>query len=796
MIDQLTMPADQVERRFSSRSAKLFRPASVNINFNDLGGGTAGSFGVTACGSGLPQNSSAALQFAISGASGGYSGNNYSAPLNLSSCPGGSQSRPYNLTLAVDNTQQTERVSFGFVANVSTTHLPGPYTLPVSGCTWEYNLTVGMLNGTPTRVGSTPEIVLQGNPSGSSSCAGGAKTFLRFGITEVPSGLKVRTWLWLPDDNSTLSSLPWGLKRYTSEQSFALVLVNNTNPTLGYSSDSIPLPWGGTATGLSFPAGLSELLIPRGEFVNSSLGESLLLNRTLPGGAKTFAPLLGATEGGAVVNGSQAGTLANLACYWQNRAVASGPPLCPGTYHGTAANLTGTVATMNSSGWTASNAGDLPASPIVETGSLATAAVSIVTTLNVSSLLVGNARQQIDALLAGLIDNTSGGVNGTFLDITSRLASMGLESAVVDSLANAVYPGGGNFGIPISRAVKQNPVGQGFGASFFNSPIGVLFIAGTWLGLADSAPFAAGLFLRILAFEFGGELHLTLSSRLVSGLLAIGAILRSAINAALTFLAEGALALLSPAIAPIKNCAISYGAGLNGSLNQAYADELGSGVTIADQQAFWGALGGCVFQLAAVLAAVVLVVITLTLPFEIGPGFLSSLLIGLVVTAVLTSGALPSGATGFNGATISVVQTFMSGLSGICTFFKTSRVYAAFVLIAAGGGSVAAYLSYEMYSAVQDDAGSAGGYLAVSLMLILDMIPLLFLIIPGIDSMPYLTLVGLTAALGAVAIGAVKAYEITEPEVDSGLVDFLGLTLAMGGAAFGGEVGVALHSNC
>lgn len=605
----------------------------LNVNFAGLGGGVAGSFGITACGSGLPQNSATALQFHISGAAGGYAGNNYSVPILLSQCPGGAQSTSYNLTLAVDNTAPTESVGISMTANVSTNSTPNLYRLPINGCHWSYNATVGMLNGTPLRSGASATYVLTGNPSRQGTCAGGAATFLKFGISEVPSGLKVRTWLWVPDDNSSLSAMPWGLKRYVAEQSLAVIVVNNTNPSLAYSSDSLPMPWGGAAQGLVFASGLSEILVPRNQYINSSLGAALS-NRTIPNASVTFGPLLGAAQGGAVVNGSHAGSLSNLECYWESRSVSNAPPLCPHGHSGTAANQTATLLMLNASGWSTSNAGGLPSNSLVDSGTRAAPAIAAYVTLNVSSTLVGNQTQQLDALLAGLLDNATGGVNGTLQDVTTEVANLGLEPAINQALINQTHPGAGNFGVPVSHAVVQAPSGQGLFGLCWNSPVCVIFSAGVWLGFALNQPVAAGLLLLLVSSELASRFHLDLAARLASAIAQVGAAIASGLNLLLTYLVSQAAALLRPPVNTASAPSVVLAHAITSTVDAGIVVHNGGGNSGVLGHRYWSSFD-TLSTIAMIVAAVITIVLSLLDTVSIGAGFLIGLVVGLIIQGLV-----------------------------------------------------------------------------------------------------------------------------------------------------------------
>lgn len=764
----------------------------LNVNFNNLGGGLAGSFGIQSCGSNLPKNSAVALQFGVSGATGGYSGNNYSIPLVLFFCTSGTGSQSYNLTIPVSNILQSERITIGLVANVSTGNSPSAYLLPVNGCQWQYNLTVGMLNGTPERTGNSATYVLTGNPNKATSCAGGASTALQFGASEVPAGLKVRTWVWVPDGNTTLSSLPWGLKRYTAEQSFVLVTINDTNPVLAYQSDAIPLPWGGNASGLTFAPGLSQILIPREQFLNSSLGEAVVLNRTIPNASRIFGPLLGGNQGGGAVNGSSAGTLANLACYWQNRAVSGHPPLCPGGFGGTAANATATLEVLDSSTWSSTNAGGLPSSPEAESGSRAVPAITFALTLNVSHFLVGSQVQQLDALLAGIVDNSTGGVNGTLVDITTRTSSLAFEPAVLTALANQTYPAAGNFGPPISQILnqqQQNPVGQL--RDCWNAAACLLYLSGTWLGASFSNPLAAGLFIILAASELDTMLHLNLASRIAGALAAAGQAIVAAVKAIESYASAAIQWILSPVVNPIKSCVNLYSQSLSKDLNQSYTDQGGTGTTSHDVYQFWADFDGCLFVLVLSLGVAAVVVATLATPLDIGADVVGDLLIAML-GGVLLSAAILGAGTGLNNALVDAVQSFLSHIPHLCSIFTSTQTAETFYHTLSTTGDAAGLLfGVEFVYALK---GSNFPIVVATGFLLLETIALVLSLLGWADSSPLLIFLVFIFSGAGFAIAAGKTLaEISE---DPGIALVFGLAAILGGIGFAGAIAEAEAASC
>jgi hypothetical protein len=99
--------------------------------------------------------------------------------------------------------------------------------------------------------------------------------------------------------------------------------------------------------------------------------------------------------------------MTDLGSYWQNRAISSSSGAICSAETGTPGSSS-TNLQVASAGYSSSNAGGVPGNPMLETPSDAGAALQAVLTLNVSS------QNELDLLLAAMLDNVTGGVNGTF----------------------------------------------------------------------------------------------------------------------------------------------------------------------------------------------------------------------------------------------------------------------------------------------------------------------------------------------------------------------------------------------
>jgi hypothetical protein len=200
------------------------------------------------------------------------------------------------------------------------------------------------------------------------------------------------------------------------------------------TSDKIPLPWGGTTTsGIVLSTGLNNFLVPREQFLDSPFVQSILLGKETQYSEASATPtLLGYSGVSKLLDPFDGANLSvDLSAYWQNRSIVGTGTIPVGTKGaGTPGNsslaVNVTVATSTSS----NNTGGVAANPALYDSIGAPPALQAIFTLNVSSTAM------FDVLLAGLLDNTSGGVNGTFKSITNLVGSLGFVPSVSQAIAN------------------------------------------------------------------------------------------------------------------------------------------------------------------------------------------------------------------------------------------------------------------------------------------------------------------------------------------------------------------------
>ncbi len=199
-------------------------------------------------------------------------------------------------------------------------------------------------------------------------------------------------------------------------------------------------------------------------------------------------------------------------------------------------------------------AGGVPSNPALESGSLASPSLQALLTLNISVYDPNSAN--LSYLLAGLLDNSTGGVNGTFRDETQNLSFLGLAAPVMDALANGVWDSGGIFGAPVSYGQPNppSPPGcSGFLGCVWNAVSGVVVgIAGAVYGAVWTAVQAATQFMKQLG---AGLAHLAEEAEqaAISTLEAVGSVLEAALQALLAFVKDAIVTFLRQTFASLSN---------------------------------------------------------------------------------------------------------------------------------------------------------------------------------------------------------------------------------------------------
>ena len=154
----------------------------------------------------------------------------------------------------------------------------------------------------------------------------------------------------------------------------------------------------------------------------------------------------------------------------------------------------------------------------------------------------------------------------------------------------------------------------------------------------------------------------------VSALTAVGQALEAALQALLAFVEREVTALLTDALSPIINGIDSYVSNVNQTFGIAYDTVSGGGsVSQSEVSAIFMALSGSVFEVGLGIGAVVEIALMLLTPVDIGPEFIITTLITIVVGTALqkasTSGLFADlgSVTGFDTIAIEAVKSYTDG---------------------------------------------------------------------------------------------------------------------------------------
>jgi hypothetical protein len=566
------------------------------------------------------------------------SGGNFTAQA-LVSKPGGTLScgsiSGYQVPIPFNGTSQNLSLQIRIILNASTSTSG---TVPIAE---------------PFAAGSSPTIAsisydVSTGRSRSYSYSG-SNGSLGLSLSVVPAGVKAPTYLWQAADNGTMNQLPWGLKRYTGEQAFDLVVLNQTN---SYTLSSRGIPYAQNSSRqyvMSLPSGLNNILVPRGQFLDSVLGQSMLLGE-VPAWVNwsKAPPLLGPSENSTIGTFGGSNPMKNLSCYWQNRAIGwtggSSTPICS-SEAGTTNGSSNSVSVIAQTGGAGMNSGGLPDDPTLENLSSAGAAIQSIVTLNLTS------NTTWDLFIAALMDNTTAGVNGTFQSVTYEVPNIGFAAGVTDALANVSLTSGGLFGMPWGYDPPQPKQASGIWALVTNTVSGIVHLGAALLSVAWSATLAVAHFIDNHLPTWLKNLGATLVARTVAGLETIGRVLADALSAFVTWLIQQITAILQPIFAPLKAAFTAYGSGVysayltaNSTVNPPGGHPPGppppsGGLTVAEINNYWLAATHVIFDGALVLGVAVLAALLILDDVVPGEGILTNILITVVVAGAIYLGS-------------------------------------------------------------------------------------------------------------------------------------------------------------
>ncbi|MGA7862077.1 MAG: ECF transporter S component [Thermoplasmata archaeon] len=725
--------------------------------------------------SGLNHTTGWAVEFTVRGGtatSGPYEIQSYSQPALGTGTP--SSISNYSVAIPVTQTYQKQTLQAQVIANESGKLV----ALNFNGSLNSTTKTLDMLYGTTL---TYPKSTGSGSTHGQ----------LSFKVSWVRTGLKTPTYMWLPSNNGTTNGLPLGLERYTGEQAFDLVVVN-VSANLPLSG--VPYPWSASpGYTVSLSQGLNNFLVPREQFLNSTFGEAILRGVSPPYATGANPPLIvNATSAWSSLHALGGSNLmTDLASYWQNRAIwNSVGAINSATEKGTPDKSSQSIHAMAVDGAKppANNTGGNPGDPTLENTSMAGAALQAVLTLNITNTT------QLQLLLAGLVDNTTGGVNGTFQLVTLQVPFLGLDSPVVGALANQAVAGQGLYGTPKSAIPSQTSPSSGLWGALWNAYTAltttITQAVVSLIEVAWSATVAAFTYINHLfrtALALGG----TLLNRTAAALETAGTALVKGLNALLTFIIPLLQKALSLAFGPLVATATNNELNLNNTTTLAEADvqssQTGYKVTNTHARNWYGALGGQLFEGGIGLGTALAILLTVIAPFSIGPLFLATLIIPLLIQAALQAleatihmaGSIPL----FSSLTASLVSGIWSltnatiGASNYLqsVFFAVDTQLVAD--LAAGvitGTSLAGYLFLLLYT----DGATAGALLAPGIVFGLAFFALLADILAHTQHSKNLGWIGAGLGASGGALGGYYGIRAAGPLVGLRGLDLIGAALS------------------
>ncbi len=474
----------------------------------------------------------------------------------------------------------------------------------------------------------------------------GASYMLAFHYQVLPVQGKAPTWIYIPSDDSSLSSLPNGLQRYTGEQNFVELVINDTAAP-GFSPDITGLPYADGSGGdynFALSPGLNNLLIPRSVFLTSPLGESIL---NVSGSGTPDIPI-NETSANSVLQWEwveeENGGL------WYERA--TDPTDYPAS-SGQAIEVVANNTTVNTTD--PSLAGGVPADPSLEQN-YSTLAIQAIYAFNESD------PNEVEGLLAGLLLNTSGNFTGWMLNATGELDTLGLLPSVMAGLANATYTNDGGYGPPNSSATAPKsplPWYKAAAAWVWGSVSGVAteVISIVWNAVVAAATFVADLVKAAPRFA------LVVLSQTAGALEAAGAVIRSALNDALEWIVTHLIdPSLSAILGPIRSGVGNYDQTLNSPLNLAWSSENSSGSVGPANAAGVGTafVNGAPFLVALGIGVTLTVALSMLTPFDVGPSFVVDVVIGLIAGATIASIGALSGAAQLSSSAVNAIETLVN----------------------------------------------------------------------------------------------------------------------------------------
>ncbi|MHB8352418.1 MAG: hypothetical protein ACYDFT_07025 [Thermoplasmata archaeon] len=328
-----------------------------------------------------------------------------------------------------------------------------------------------------------------------------------------------------------------------------------------------------------------------------------------------------------------------------------------------AAPLPVEVNVMAAPSASSANTGGLPSDPSLYSTVGDPSALQSIVTLNITNA------SELNLLLAGLIDNTTGGpnsVNGTLESITYQVGSLGLNTAVVNALGNQIAPSDGLYKAPASSFPKKQPSSL-WGAfwnavtNFVTNPLGAILSLVNTVWDAARAAFTYLDHLATEAAAIGGEI----ASRVAGALVAVGKAIASGFEALLSYVTKLVHDLLAAAIDPVEGAAKGYVSNVGTTFNLTLADVENGGqnngnVKASDAARLLEALSGNVMILATAVGVATTIAFALLTPLDFGASFMVGIILGLVTVVGLMAFAGLAAAAAFTEAAAWEIDNFVN----------------------------------------------------------------------------------------------------------------------------------------
>jgi hypothetical protein len=511
--------------------------------------------------------------------------------------------------------------------------------------------------------------------------------------TVLPEPAKANTLLVTPANETTLSSEPWGLKRYVGEPDFDLLVVNLTNASGPLTVSGVSNAEGTGTYAVTLQPGLNNLLVPRSIFLTSPLGQALLNDTNLSFGS----------TGGVTFDGA----------YWAARALNTsnnGPGDPNFIWVFAPSNLSENNASVSPAAL-----GGVPGDPALEAG-VASREVQSVLWANLSATpgspyVLGGAAELSD-LIGGLVLNSTGTLSCDLLNITGALPTLDLPANVLSVLANYTAPNNGSYAPPQFDPEAVQPVESftQFLQDVWNTLSGVAsaivsgiesIVSVVWsVGTAAQA-YVAGAVSGALTRASHGLTEL--ASQTAQTLKDVEKTMEWALEQLLALLKEAVDAAFSPIVEPVRAALASWGDSLDASLYPAWADANASEpVPPSLVVAFWTAIDGPL-ELIAGLAIAVEAARILTTPFDLEGSFVIPILGTALGFGLGFLPGMPS-ISSLGASSLQVLQTFLTGLDPVPSIYLGNSLYGALAALVVGSAATAGILAFGLLKTLLTDA--------------------------------------------------------------------------------------------